>query len=226
MTGLALLLSAVCEVNHHGRPKPRKRKNWQGAIQLSHGIWNGSDLAVCVLRGHLALREIVLMSFIYLFFTPPLESCGASRTSSAKTLPSVLAAHNRRGPGGEKEPCRRTTPEHSAPASSIQLENGKGVEFVATAHPSSCSWVHFSSKADFSNVSYLFSVIASMLTNPAVFTQFKHMQSYLEERAEHFYTTRTQRKVFKALLDHAMHERLEAWERERQADEHRARSAN
>lgn len=65
-----------------------------------------------------------------------------------------------------------------------------------------------------------------MLTNPAVFTQFKRMQSYLEERAEHFYTTQTQRKVFKALLDHAMHERLEAWEREQQADEHSARSEN
>lgn len=65
-----------------------------------------------------------------------------------------------------------------------------------------------------------------MLINPPVFTQFKHLQSHLEVQAEHFYTTRTQRKVFKALLDYAIHQRLEAWDRERQADEYSARSAN
>lgn len=64
-----------------------------------------------------------------------------------------------------------------------------------------------------------------MLINPPGFPQFKHMQSHLEEQAEHFYVSQIQRKVFKALLDHATHQRLETWDKERQADEYSARSA-
>lgn len=70
------------------------------------------------------------------FFLLPLESCGASHAGSAKTLPSVLAPHDRRGPDREKEARRPAIREHSAPASSLQLENGKQVESVATAHRS------------------------------------------------------------------------------------------
>ncbi|KAI5627474.1 coiled-coil domain-containing protein 191, partial [Silurus asotus] len=52
---------------------------------------------------------------------------------------------------------------------------------------------------------------------------YKHLQSQLEIRAESFYTTQTQRKVFKALLDLTIQQRLEAWDKERQAAEHRSR---
>lgn len=68
----------------------------------------------------------------------PLDSCGASHTGSTKTLPYVLATHNRRGPGEEKEPSRPAIRVHSAPASSIQLENGKRIEFVTLAHFARC----------------------------------------------------------------------------------------
>uniref|UniRef100_A0A3B4E9M4 Coiled-coil domain containing 191 n=1 Tax=Pygocentrus nattereri TaxID=42514 RepID=A0A3B4E9M4_PYGNA len=45
----------------------------------------------------------------------------------------------------------------------------------------------------------------------------------LEARAEHFYRAQMLRKVFMALLDHATHQRLLAWDRERQAEEYNAR---
>ncbi|KAK2814892.1 hypothetical protein Q7C36_023158 [Tachysurus vachellii] len=52
---------------------------------------------------------------------------------------------------------------------------------------------------------------------------FMYIQSELEVRAEHFYTIRTQRKAFKVLMDHAIQQRLDAWDRETKADEHSAR---
>lgn len=64
-----------------------------------------------------------------------------------------------------------------------------------------------------------------MLIKPCVFSQFMYLQSELEVRAEHFYTIRTQRKAFKVLMDHAIQQRLDGWDRETKADEHSARSA-
>ncbi|XP_072544994.1 coiled-coil domain-containing protein 191 isoform X2 [Salminus brasiliensis] len=55
--------------------------------------------------------------------------------------------------------------------------------------------------------------------------RFKHLQCVLEARAEHFYRAQTLKKVFMALLDHATHQRLLAWNREQQAEEHNARRA-
>ncbi|XP_027030885.2 coiled-coil domain-containing protein 191 isoform X2 [Tachysurus fulvidraco] len=52
---------------------------------------------------------------------------------------------------------------------------------------------------------------------------FMYLQSELEVRAEHFYTIRTQRKAFKVLMDHAIQQKLDGWDRETKADEHSAR---
>ncbi|KAL7840772.1 hypothetical protein AOLI_G00260950 [Acnodon oligacanthus] len=53
--------------------------------------------------------------------------------------------------------------------------------------------------------------------------KFKGLQCILEARAERFYRAQMLRKVFMALLDHATHQRLLAWDREREAEEYNAR---
>ncbi|XP_026871980.2 coiled-coil domain-containing protein 191 [Electrophorus electricus] len=53
--------------------------------------------------------------------------------------------------------------------------------------------------------------------------RMKRQQTLLGEQAEHFFRARVQRKAFNALLDHATHERLVAWENTQQAAEHSAR---
>ncbi|KAK1807010.1 hypothetical protein P4O66_004847, partial [Electrophorus voltai] len=53
--------------------------------------------------------------------------------------------------------------------------------------------------------------------------QMKRQQTLLGEQAEHFFRARVQRKAFNALLDHATHKRLVAWENTQQAAEHSAR---
>ncbi|KAI4888011.1 hypothetical protein NFI96_034673 [Prochilodus magdalenae] len=53
--------------------------------------------------------------------------------------------------------------------------------------------------------------------------EFKDLQCISEARAERFYRAQTLRKVFVVLLDHATHQRLLAWDKERQAEEHNAR---
>uniref|UniRef100_A0A4W4GZJ2 Coiled-coil domain containing 191 n=1 Tax=Electrophorus electricus TaxID=8005 RepID=A0A4W4GZJ2_ELEEL len=50
--------------------------------------------------------------------------------------------------------------------------------------------------------------------------RMKRQQTLLGEQAEHFFRARVQRKAFNALLDHATHERLVAWENTQQAAEH------
>ncbi|KAF5903632.1 coiled-coil domain-containing protein [Clarias magur] len=52
---------------------------------------------------------------------------------------------------------------------------------------------------------------------------FKLLQSHLEVQAEHFHAIQTQRKVLKVLLDYAMQQRLEGWDKEQRADEYSAR---
>ncbi|XP_053467453.1 coiled-coil domain-containing protein 191 isoform X1 [Ictalurus furcatus] len=86
-------------------------------------------------------------------------------------------------------------------------------------------WLHTTGEALAKKKSQADQLYECILLRRALYSwkMFKHLQSHLEVQAEHFYTTRTQRKVFKALLDHAIHQRLEAWDREQQADEYRAR---
>ncbi|KAM9436713.1 coiled-coil domain-containing protein 191 [Clarias gariepinus] len=52
---------------------------------------------------------------------------------------------------------------------------------------------------------------------------FKLLQSHLEVQAEHFHAIQIQRKVLKVLLDYAMQQRLEGWDKEQRADEYSAR---
>ncbi|RXN34676.1 coiled-coil domain-containing protein 191-like [Labeo rohita] len=55
--------------------------------------------------------------------------------------------------------------------------------------------------------------------------QLKDLRFILEARAERFHRTRTQRKVFMALLDHTTEERITAWDNEQRAEEHNSRKA-
>ncbi|XP_026794011.3 coiled-coil domain-containing protein 191 [Pangasianodon hypophthalmus] len=86
-------------------------------------------------------------------------------------------------------------------------------------------WLHTTDEALAEKKSRADHLYECILLRRALYSwkMFKHLQSHLEVRAEHFYMTQTQRKVFKVLLDHAIHQRLEAWDREQQADEHSAR---
>lgn len=56
--------------------------------------------------------------------------------------------------------------------------------------------------------------------------QLKDLRFILEARAERFHRTRTQRRVFMALLDHATEERITAWDNEQRAEEHNSRSTH
>ncbi|KAK3515552.1 hypothetical protein QTP70_024400 [Hemibagrus guttatus] len=88
-------------------------------------------------------------------------------------------------------------------------------------------WLHTTGEALAEKKRHADQLYECILLRRALYSwkMFKNLQSHLEEQAEHFYTTRTQRKVLKALLDHAIHQRLEAWDREQQADKHSARRA-
>ncbi|XP_050954672.1 coiled-coil domain-containing protein 191 [Labeo rohita] len=55
--------------------------------------------------------------------------------------------------------------------------------------------------------------------------RLKDLRFILEARAERFHRTRTQRKVFMALLDHTTEERITAWDNEQRAEEHNSRKA-
>lgn len=134
--GLAFFLCCVRSISSHPPlTKPCYRKtikachphrglhcthlsHWQRRLPSTHTIWNGNDseFANCAIWGNQAIT-LTLISL-------SLESCGASHTGSTKTLPSVLATHNKRGPGREKKTCRPTIRAHSPPANSVQLENG------------------------------------------------------------------------------------------------------
>ncbi|XP_073686940.1 coiled-coil domain-containing protein 191 [Garra rufa] len=55
--------------------------------------------------------------------------------------------------------------------------------------------------------------------------RLKDLRFILEARAERFHRTRTQKKVFMALLDHTTEERITAWDNEQRAEEHNSRKA-
>uniref|UniRef100_A0A673KZR9 Coiled-coil domain-containing protein 191-like n=1 Tax=Sinocyclocheilus rhinocerous TaxID=307959 RepID=A0A673KZR9_9TELE len=55
--------------------------------------------------------------------------------------------------------------------------------------------------------------------------RLKDLRFILEARAERFHRTRTQKKVFMALLDHATEERITAWDNEQRAEQHNSRRA-
>ncbi|KAA0704741.1 Coiled-coil domain-containing protein 191 [Triplophysa tibetana] len=90
-----------------------------------------------------------------------------------------------------------------------------------------CSWVQAVDEAHAEREASAIQLYQQILLQRAMsnWKRFKDMRFILEARAERYYRTRTQRKVFMALLDHATEQRLTSWDNNQRAEEHNARKA-
>ncbi|XP_052452152.1 coiled-coil domain-containing protein 191 [Carassius gibelio] len=90
-----------------------------------------------------------------------------------------------------------------------------------------CSWLQSVDEAHAEREASANQLYHRILLQRAVcsWKRLKDLRFILEARAERFHRTRTQRRVFMALLDHATEERITAWDNEQRAEEHNSRRA-
>uniref|UniRef100_A0A671T688 Coiled-coil domain-containing protein 191-like n=1 Tax=Sinocyclocheilus anshuiensis TaxID=1608454 RepID=A0A671T688_9TELE len=90
-----------------------------------------------------------------------------------------------------------------------------------------CSWLQSVDEAHAEREASANQLYHRILLQRAVcsWKRLKDLRFILEARAERFHRTRTQRRVFMALLDHATEERITAWDNEQRAEQHNSRRA-
>lgn len=90
-----------------------------------------------------------------------------------------------------------------------------------------CSWVQAVDEAHAEREASAVQLYQQILLQRAMsnWKRLKDMRFILEARAERFYRTCRQRKVFMALMDHATEQRLTAWDNNQRAEEHNTRKA-
>uniref|UniRef100_A0A673JA72 Coiled-coil domain-containing protein 191-like n=1 Tax=Sinocyclocheilus rhinocerous TaxID=307959 RepID=A0A673JA72_9TELE len=90
-----------------------------------------------------------------------------------------------------------------------------------------CSWLQSVDEAHAEREASANQLYHRILLQRAVcsWKRLKDLRFILEARAERFHRTRTQRRVFMALLGHATEERITAWDNEQRAEQHNSRRA-